>query len=244
MSNYRQFYRVKGLSVSSDGQDVKRDYDNNSSCLPTKTTHNLEIKIDKDGNKYVSTKDHDKLMIDLLVATCFCHKPKEGGYNYIIHLDKNKLNCDKSNLKWATITEYNAHYYALNAEWLPAAKDLWVSRNGEVKDGSDKLLTIGESIFDSDTDQEIAIDPYIQYYQKNKYGRTDMTRIHVEDMVAKVFCKVPNDITNPAILHLDGNYKNNQATNLKWVDGSSPEYQDYVNKRKIAIDARKKELNK
>ena len=39
-------------------------------------------------------------------------------------------------------------------------------------------------------------------------------------------------MVRPSILHIDNDYTNNEASNLKWVEESSQEYQDFCIQRR------------
>lgn len=47
----------------------------------------------------------------------------------------------------------------------------------------------------------------------------------------------------PRVLHKNMNYLDYHADNLKWVEESSPEYQEYMERKKEDMDKLEKELN-
>ena len=47
----------------------------------------------------------------------------------------------------------------------------------------------------------------------------------------------------PRVLHKNMDYKDFHADNLKWVEESSPEYQEYMERKKEDMDKLEKELN-
>ena len=105
MAIWRKYYSVFGLEVTEAG-GVRRYYkDVRSLTGKSPYPRSLKHKTDKDGNKYVTTQDHGRLMVDVLVATCFLGRPK-FGQEFLIHIDKDKGHCWKSNLMWATPYEY------------------------------------------------------------------------------------------------------------------------------------------
>lgn len=46
---------------------------------------------------------------------------------------------------------------------------------------------------------------------------------------------IPEGLNKPALLHIDKNFKNCEAKNLKWVEYNSQEYQSYIEKRQLDI---------
>lgn len=222
-------FRVKGLYVYYDGKTVLREYPDKYALL-RKRKRRLTIKTDKDGNKYVTTKDGGDIRVDLMVATCYCHR--EPGHNYVIHIDKNKANCHRFNLKWVTAEEYRNHYkdeltYTdanTGKVWVWAVDDVYVTEKGEVRiDGVDQ--TVNNLVSDSDLGCCRCVMPYVsKNYRSKSY--------HVEELVAEVFCTKLSDVADQDILHVDYNFLNNEASNLKWVEKTDPEYIKYEEQRK------------
>lgn len=60
-----------------------------------------EIKVytREDGVKYIMVNGKP-VWLDLMVGSCFCHKPKDGKHYVISHKDGDIGNCDRSNLEW------------------------------------------------------------------------------------------------------------------------------------------------
>ena len=78
----RPYYAISGLTVSEDGLTIKRQYKTTPGYpdYPKK----LAIQMDKNGCLYIKA-DGKKHFVDVLVATCFCHKP--DGANAVQHID-------------------------------------------------------------------------------------------------------------------------------------------------------------
>lgn len=231
MTEWRKFYGIKGISVSEDGK-VRRDYDDKYMLMGINTKY-LKIQKDKEKNSIIRLKDKGEVRVDWLVAKCFCHR--EDGQNYIIHKDRNKTNCHKNNLKWVTKTKYrNFHSSSLihvdksGILWHWSFDDFWVNEKGEVKKKNGNLMEIQFLISDLDVGCCRAIDPYIQ-------ETWDSHRYSIDELVADAMLPIPEGLNKPALLHIDKNFKNCEAKNLKWVEYDSQEYQSYIEKRQLDI---------
>ena len=221
------------LEVGDDGSTINRIY--KSKCVIYPDTHQkLSIRYDNNGDAYVSTKNHGKCKVDYMVASCFVNNPYRR--EFVIHNDRDKRNCHPSNLKWVTPYLYNTFYGI--ADWGACKDDLLVSKTGEVMaDGN--MLSQYDSIFDSDTNLDIPVRPYV----RDKNGN----RPAVEDLVAAAWLDKPlvvGNLTNPVLIHIDGNYKNNDITNLKWVDPISDEFKAFDKQRQLDRENRFRDLNK
>ena len=226
---FKQYYQVRGLYVFYDGKKVKREYPGTTYSWMKRTSW-LSIKTDKEGNKYVHTKDRGNIRVDQMVATCYCHR--EPGQNYIIHKDKDKSNCHRFNLQWVTADEYRKFYLdeltyideETKEKWVWAEDNIYVSEQGNVRiDGIDQ--TVHKLVSDTDLGCCRAVMPYVR---KNFTCRM----FHVEDLVAAAFCPKLPDVANQVILHIDYDYTNNAASNLKWVEPSDEEYIKYKEQMK------------
>ncbi len=95
-------------------------------------------------------------------------------------------------------------------------------------------------------DQMTAIDPYVRYYWKNPWGRTEEKHAHIDDLMAAADFVDGDKSTmqRPRVLHKNMNYLDYHADNLEWVEESSSEYQEYMKKKREDIDKLTKELNR
>lgn len=242
-TTFRDFYRIKGLSVAYHGNSIKRTYQNKN-IFNAPTTHDMAIKTDTNGNKYIDTKDYGRLRVDMLVATCFCYKPTIY-HNYIIHKDGNKSNCSKYNLQWATRDEYRNFYKSelshtdteTGETWVWSCTAFYVSKSGKVRlNGKD--CTVYDSLYDPDLATERAISPFV-WDEEGKH------RVFVEDLVADAFCDVPEGVNGKQhIHHKDYDMYNNSADNLEYVDSDNPEYQKYLEERRKVIEKKNDEFMK
>ncbi len=228
-NNLRSYYAAD-IMVSIDGVV----YEDDGKTIISQTLDNL-------GNPVVNVNGCS-IRVEVIVATCFGYRPNEDSKDYIIHKDRNMANCKASNLRWATRDEYLQHYGSYPstedeeiAKWRPAlcGGRLMVSRDGQVmKDG--KPVDILNSMYDSDTDSDYAMRPYVYCYKKNKSGGESRIRFFVEDMVAKRY--LPPQPNYTQLIHIDGNYMDCSADNLKYVLFSDPACSDYNNKMRAEID--------
>ena len=216
----RPYYAISGLTVSEDGLTIKRQYKTTPGYpdYPKK----LAIQTDQNGCLYIKA-DGKKHYVDVLVATCFCHKP--DGANAVQHVDGNLANCHKTNLRWIAKDNPDGSRSIGNG--------FAVKRDGTVlKDG--RAVNTIDYIYDPDLGAHRAVDDrYID--EKSKQHPIDET-------IATAYIPKPTGIKNPKVLHKDHNYKNSNADNLQWVDQYSTEYQEYWKDRQKDIDKRNKEL--
>lgn len=239
--NYRKVYAFKGIEVSERGA-IRRAYDNKGSILGIPTYHNLSFKTDEHGDRIVCTKDYGDIRVDKLVCLAFWGNPK-GCQKFIIHNDKEKAHCWKNNLRWASTYEYGEYYkddpIVNTPDGFRMIDDhhVYVSKAGEIKiDG--KKVTLLDYLYNPDLDKHRAIDlSFIPYGTT-----TNRLRESVDLAVAKAFLPTPVQLSNPVLLHKDGDYMNCKSENLEWVDGNSQSYIAYQQQRQIAIDARNNQL--
>lgn len=222
---FRPFYNYQRLYVTKTGFIQEAALSNGS---VTPTIKKLKIHTDDVGRTYIQPSKWQKLYVDVLVLSCW-HKKLDTEPDYVIHIDGDNSNNIIDNLRWGTNLEFiNANKKKFShidkktgEEWrLVNKKDkLYVSEKGKVKENG-KELTAQLLIFDPDLDCERAV---CCSYVVRSHSRD---RLYVEQLVAKMFCQdPPKNMVRPSILHLDNDYTNNAATNLRWVEGSSQEYQ-------------------
>ncbi len=234
--NFRKYFKVKGLSVSDDGTKIKREYENKN-MFNMNSILFLSIRTDSDGNKIVRTNDCGVLRVDKLVGTCFCPPDKNGHKWYIIHIDRDKNNCHRNNLKWVTSDEYRNFYLSdltytdksSGEDFIWSNSSFYVSKSGKVQIDK-KDCTIEETVFDSDLGCQRAVTPFVRRY-------TNDNHFHVDELIANVFCKRLKDVEKQELLHIDYDMTNNESSNLKWVELDDPELQKYLEQKKKDISA-------
>ena len=172
------------------------------------------------------------------VITCFCPPLPNNGASYMInHKDGNWMNCNYKNLEWAP---YHYRHTTLDKIRLILGDDfVEVFSDGKIKiDGKEQ--SVREYIFDSDMDLftvGLKTGPHIII------GRE---RVSVEKIMTAAGYVQGDDapLTNPVILHIDGNWLNFASDNLEWVEQDDPRYTNYCKKKISDMEARSKELNK
>lgn len=225
------------LWVNWNGDRVYREY--NKSSL----NRFLKINIRSDGSKFLNLKSPGIVELDELVADCYVPKPVDGKTYELTHKDGNLGNCNASNLEWKEVRNYS-----LLSTIREVLKGIWVKFDGTVwKEKSAKnRIPIVKDIGDSDTDRMVPIpEPYISYQVKNRYGRYDDKHIPMDNLMdmAGFVDGDKSGMRNPGVLHKDGDYLNFSDDNLEWVEKDSPEYQEYMRKKKEDLERRTIELN-
>lgn len=232
---WRKYYAVSGLEVSMNGA-VRRTYKDIRTVWGDSEPRMMERMHDSDGNLYVQIRKprREDIRIDFLVASCFLERPSREQC-FIIHLDKDKEHCWKSNLKWATSYEYGEHYLDDTTINTPdgfrlVREGLYVSKTGEVKD-SNGVKKVFDTLFDSDVASEVAINPHILVSGSGIHYE----RLDIEDLVVAAYLPKPEGMRWPEILHKDNDYKNCSLDNLEWVDREDERYKKYIASRKEMI---------
>lgn len=242
----RPYYRIPGLSVSEDGKTVLRQYekDYGSSILPKRPPKKLTIQKVTNGYPYVNTWDYGSLMIDELVATCFC-PPCPGSDYELVHKDGNSGNCHYQNLEWRKKQPVQQSTQHTTAKSIKLPNGLTVHRNGNVYDKKEKL-TMSISHFDRDTGLEWSHTPKVYYFRLNRWNRMERKTCDMDALMAAAgyVAGERSDFTNPRILHKDNDWLNFKSDNLEWCDQSDPRYNDYIRKQTEAMNAWNKANNK
>ena len=236
---YRHFFAIKGLEVSDKGS-VRRTYkDIRTRSGEGQYPKYLKWQTDNDGNVIVNTKDHGDLRVDELVAKCFWGNPR-GEKTYLIHLDKDKMNCSKDNLQWVTREEFNKFYEGdpvINTEdgFRKIQCGLYVSKDGQVKEKKKgKVMTVYTSMYDADTDSKVEIGPHVMVEVKNSYR---YKRLSIDNLVAEAYLPKPTG-NNLSLIHKDNDYKNCTLDNLEWTEWGSEKHKQYMEQRNKDVDAK------
>lgn len=225
------------LWVNEQGTYVYREYNDPNLNGP------LKIRQRQDGSKYLNTKSHGEVELDKLVSDCYVSEPQDGRKYILIHKDGNKGNCNASNLEWKEERRFSP-----TDTIREVIKDIWVRFDGTVwrEKSAKNQITIVKDIGDSDTDRIVPIsEPYISYRVKNRYDRYDDRYIPMDKLMdlAEFVDGNQSELNNPGMLHKDGDYLNFSEENLEWVEKDSPEYQNYLQKKKEDLERRTIKLN-
>ena len=227
-------YCVKyNVWVNNAGDYAYREYNDPTWNCP------LIIHTRPDGSKFLNTKSHGEIPLDEAIAICYRPMPNDGKKYILIHKDGNLGNCQANNLEWKQVRKY-----------VPLAtkrtldNGLVVTVEGKIFDKG-KELPIEKETGDSDTDRMVAISPKVRYRRKNnRWGNYDDKSADIDDLMAAEFVDGDKStMQRPRVLHKNMNYLDYHADNLKWVEESSPEYQEYMKRKKEDIDKLTKELN-
>ncbi|MGJ0550365.1 hypothetical protein [Phocaeicola vulgatus] len=229
-------YCVKyNVWVNNAGDYAYREYNDPTWNCP------LIIHTRPDGSKFLNTKSHGEIPLDEAIAICYRPMPNDGKKYKLVHNDGNLGNCQANNLEWKEVRKYDPL-----ATERTLDNGLKVKADGTILDKK-KALPIVKETGNSDMDQMTAIDPYVRYYRKNPWGRTEEKHAHIDDLMAAAEYVVDGDkstMQRPRVLHKNMDYLDFHADNLKWVEESSAEYQEYIKKKQDDIDKLTKELNR
>lgn len=228
-------YCVKyNVWVNKEGNYAYREYNDPAWNCP------LIIHTRPDGSKFLNTKSHGEIPLDEAIAICYRPMPKDGKKYILIHKDENLGNCHANNLEWKEVRKYDI----LDTE-RTLDNGLVVTVEGKIFDEK-KELTIATSIGDGDTDSMKAINPKVSYRRKNQWGNYVDKTADVDDLMAAAEYVVDGDkskMQKPRVLHKNMDYLDFHADNLKWVEENSPEYQEYMKRKKEDMDKLMIELN-
>lgn len=223
-----------GIRVNWAGTRVYKEYNT------TDWNRFLQIHANADGSKFLNVKPKN-VPLDELVADAYNPMPKDGKKYILIHKDGDLGNCQANNLEWKEVRKYKP-----TATKRKLDNGLVVTVEGKIFDKG-KELPIEKETGDSDTDRMVAISPKVRYRRKNnRWGNYDNKSANIDDLMAKADF-VDGDkskMKRPRVLHKNMNYLDFHADNLEWVEESSPEYQEYIKRKKEDIDKLTTRLNR
>jgi hypothetical protein len=167
-----------------------------------KTKRIIKINL-KGGFQIVNLRNDDNksnnFFIHLVVAKIFV--PNPDNYKYVVHIDNNKLNNKKSNIKWVKTRKFrnNTEKEYKNELWIEVVglEDYEVSQNGFIRNKYSKKLLKGH-----------LHGGYIRINIKNK-------KYFLHTLLAKTFLGNPKE--NETVDHIDRNKINNNINNLRWA---------------------------
>lgn len=238
IQSYLMRYSPKyNLWVNRNGDRAYREYRDSSK------NSFLRIYSRPNGSKYLNTQIPGIIELDKLVADCYVSEPQDGRKYILIHKDGNNANCSADNLEWKETRRFSP-----TDTIREVLKGIWVRFDGTVwrEKSAKNQITIVKDIGDSDTDRIVPIsEPYISYRVKNRYDRYDDRYIPMDKLMdlAEFVDGNQSELNNPGVLHKDGDYLNFSEENLEWVEKDSPEYQNYLQKKKEDLERRTIKLN-
>jgi hypothetical protein len=134
-------------------------------------------------------------------------------------------------LDWKTRKDAYPYIPAKTDKQVKLAHGIVVHKDGRIYQKG-KKLPVGKEIYDRDTDLRIPTEPFVRYEWKNRWKKTETTRIDVEDAMAAAGYVDGNkqQFKNPVILHRNGDYMDCSSGNLEWCENTDPRYIEYYNK--------------
>lgn len=221
-------HQASGTKITEDGKYVEKEYMENGVLKK----FNPIIEICKNGLRRILNKKLGFLYIQDLVMECFgSPKPADGQDWVIAHLDGNMQNDHYKNLGWKLRKDAYPHIPAKTDKQVKLANGIVVRQDGRIYQKG-KKLPVGKEIYDRDTDLRIPTEPFVRYEWKNRWKKTETTRIDVEDAMAAAGYVDGNKLQfkNPVILHKDDDYMNCSSSNLEWCEKTDERYIEYYNK--------------
>ena len=221
-------HQASGTKITEDGMYVEKEYMENGILKK----FNPKVEIGNNGLRRIYNKKLGYLYIQDIVMDCFgSPKPADGQDWIIAHLDGNMQNDHYKNLGWKLRKDAYPYIPAKTDKQVKLANGIVVHQDGRIYQKG-KKLPVGKEIYDRDTDLRIPTEPFVRYEWKNRWKKTETTRIDVEDAMAAAGYVDGNKLQfkNPVILHKDGDYMNCSSKNLEWCEKTDERYIEYYNK--------------
>ena len=221
-------HQASGTKITEDGMYVEKEYMENGILKK----FNPKVEIGNNGLRRIYNKKLGYLYIQDIVMDCFgSPKPADGQDWIIAHLDGNMQNDHYKNLGWKLRKDAYPYIPAKTDKQVKLANGIVVHQDGRIYQKG-KKLPVGKEIYDRDTDLRIPTEPFVRYEWKNRWKKTETTRIDVEDAMAAAGYVDGNKLQfkNPVILHKDGDYMNCSSKNLEWCEKTDARYIEYYNK--------------
>ena len=221
-------HQASGTKITEDGMYVEKEYMENGILKK----FNPKVEIGNNGLRRIYNKKLGYLYIQDIVMDCFgSPKPADGQDWIIAHLDGNMQNDHYKNLGWKLRKDAYPYIPAKTDKQVKLAHGIVVHKDGRIYQKG-KKLPVGKEIYDRDTDLRIPTEPFVRYEWKNRWKKTETTRIDVEDAMAAAGYVDGNkqQFKNPVILHRNGDYMDCSSGNLEWCENTDPRYIEYYNK--------------
>ena len=221
-------HQASGTKITEDGEYVEKEYMENGVLKK----FNPKVEIGNNGLRRIYNKKLGYLYIQDIVMDCFgSPKPADGQDWIIAHLDGNMQNDHYKNLGWKLRKDAYPYIPAKTDKQVKLAHGIVVHKDGRIYQKG-KKLPVGKEIYDRDTDLRIPTEPFVRYEWKNRWKKTETTRIDVEDAMAAAGYVDGNKLQfkNPVILHRNGDYMDCSSGNLEFCENTDPRYIEYYNK--------------
>ena len=173
-------HQASGTKITEDGMYVEKEYMENGILKK----FNPKVEIGNNGLRRIYNKKLGYLYIQDIVMDCFgSPKPTDGQDWVIAHLDGNMHNDHYKNLGWKLRKDAYPYIPAKTDKQVKLAHGIVVHKDGRIYQKG-KKLPVGKEIYDRDTDLRIPTEPFVRYEWKNRWKKTETTRIDVEDAMA------------------------------------------------------------
>ena len=223
-----RMHNASNTKITEDGKYVEKEWFTEGKL----ETYSPQILKDNSGYHYIVNKKIGNVYIHKMVMECFGSPMPIDGQDYVIvHLDGNKSNNHYTNLDWKTRKDAYPYIPAKTDKQVKLAHGIVVHKDGRIYQKG-KKLPVGKEIYDRDTDLRIPTEPFVRYEWKNRWKKTETTRIDVEDAMAAAGYVDGNKLQfkNPVILHRNGDYMDCSSGNLEFCENTDPRYIEYYNK--------------
>ncbi len=138
----------------------------------------------------------------------------------INHKDGNWMNCNINNLEWV-------HYHYRHS----TAASEFVDHYGFIFEVHSTGIVIMDGV-----EVPVRSEVVPEIFGKESYLALYIVKhchIKVEELMAEAGYVQGDDakLVDPVILHIDGDYRNNDTKNLEWVEATDSRYREYLDKR-------------
>ena len=211
------YYSDKKFWVADTGDYVVYEGENDGELIP------CEIECSRSG-PFISEMSYEGYLDSIVMALFGPPRPDWDNHSrhlsMLNHKDGNWMNCNINNLEWAPY-----HY-----RHSTAARE-FVDHYGYIFEVHSTGIVIVDGV-ELPVRSEVVSNPFSKesylalYIEKHCH-------IKVEELMADAGYVQGDDanLVHPVILHIDGDYKNNDTNNLEWVEENDPRYINYLCKR-------------
>ncbi len=219
------YYSDKKFWIADTGDFVVYEGDNEDELFP------CDIGCSRSG-PFIEEMGYEGYL-DLIVMALF-GPPRPDWDNHSRHLpminhkDGNWMNCNINNLEWV---HYHYRHSTAEREFVDYCGVIYeVYSTGNVLMDGVKLPVRSQVRF------ELFSFLCHDYYWAQCIDVND-SNIKVEMLMAEAGYVQGDDanLVHPVILHIDGDYKNNNSNNLEWVEEYDSRYINYLRKRKRQV---------
>ena len=212
------YYSDKKFWVADTGDFVVCEGDNEDELIP------CDIGCSRSG-PFIEEMSYEGYLDSIVMALFGPPQPDWDIHSRYLprinHKDGNRMNCNINNLEWVPY-----HYRHSNA-----ARE-FVDHDGVIYE----VHSTGNVYMDG-VDLPVRPEVVSNPFNKDSYWALFIDdghqRIKVEELMKDAGYVQGDDanLVHPVILHIDGDYKNNNTNNLEWVEEYDPRYINFLRKR-------------